>query len=666
MPDITQFQDLVNASNQPNRTITDSIKIDGLNIVGKLDFRYFVFKQDVSITNTVFQRGVDFSFAVFERGADFTKSEFQGETKFRAVQAKCDFEITGATFEGETSFMDIHVSELFRAEGAQFGGDQACSTRFDRAQIAKDALFCYPDKDEKFKPVRFRGDAHFPGAVISGMSKFNGAEFHGKVDFELARFGGDAYFTPALHAGLCYPVLFKENARFWGTYFQSNAEFEGAQFSKEADFELARIDNNAHFRHFLVQYDKKTEQKIFRPIVFGGEANFLNVHVKGTANFTGVQFTAKAIFAHAQFDSPAYFSINKGTEPSSFAMEAHFNSARFERQADFRYVSFGGEAIFERAEIKGTALFQGAKFAEIVIFEDAHFNVVLFRERDKNLETPVWGPQFQKSVNMVGFNYERIDADVKELLKGFTYEPPNVGSREPPSQAYLLALKDREITPFHRQPYTQLQKSLRALGDDRTADEVYLEQRKCQRQQLKERVGRTRARLTARRESRGRLSYLSDLLQQWLFRYGIRPFRLLSISLVVILLGAFIFNLEGAVVLKEKDKGTPAQGSVSANAAAPGNPAPLNPTPGNPTPEKTENLDFTQALGVSFNQFIPIVEIPSGSSWKPSTKLLPGVGFGLFSFSFYGTLHRLAGAILVPLGVAALAGILQRKEKPGK
>jgi uncharacterized protein YjbI with pentapeptide repeats len=665
MPDITLLKDLIDTANKSDRIVTDPIKIDGLNIVGKLDFRYFVFKQDVSITKTLFQRGVDFSFAVFEREANFEGSEFQGETKFRAVQARCDFNITDAIFEDETSFMDIHVSELFRAGGAQFGGEKACSTRFDRAQIAKDALFCYPDEDKKFKPVRFKGDAHFPGAVISGTARFHAAEFHGKVDFELARIGGDAYFTPAVHEGWPRHVIFYENARFWGTYFQSNAEFDGAHFLKEADFELARIDNNAHFRHY-VQDDKKTKQQLIQPIIFGGKASFLNVHVKGTANFSGAQFGAKAIFAHAQFDSPAYFSINKGTEPSSFDGEAHFHSARFERQADFRKVSFVKEAIFDRTEIKGAALFQGAKFAEKAIFEDAHFNVVSFRERDKNLETPLWEPQFCKTVNMIGFNYERIDADVQELLNAFTYEPPNVGSSEPPGKDYLQALKERELTPFHRQPYTQLQKSLRALGDDRTADDVYLEQRRRQRRQLKERVGRTPERLKARRESRGRLSHLSDLLQQILFNYGIRPFRLLWISLAVILLGSFIFNLEGAVVLKEKEKGISPQGSVSANAAAPLNPAPANPAPDKPAPERTENLDFTQALGVSFNQFIPIVEIPSGSSWKPSTRLLPGISAGIFSFSFYGTLHRLAGAILVPLGVAALAGILQRKEKPGK
>jgi len=39
-----------------------------------------------------------------------------------------------------------------------------------------------------------------------------------------------------------------------------------------------------------------------------------------------------------------------------------------------------------------------------------------------------------------------------------------------------------------------------------------------------------------------------------LFRYGIRPYRLLILSLVVILLGAYVFGRIGAVMNKEREE----------------------------------------------------------------------------------------------------------------
>jgi uncharacterized protein YjbI with pentapeptide repeats len=631
MAAITQVSDLITLSQDPSRVVNDPIKIDNATIGAPINLRYFIFKQDVSITNSSFTDSVDFSFATFERSANFSGTKFQGETKFRAAQAKYDFEITRAQFSGGASFMDIHVQELLRAEGAQFGGSGKHSTYFNRAKITKDALFCPYDVGDEFIPVSFTGRAHFPGTQILGTAKFDAAQFQDTVDFEHALFGGDAYFIPVLRGKKINSVCFHGNASFWGARFQSNAEFDGARFLKDADFELVQIENNAHFRHY-VKKNQDTNQKRARPIVFRGYANFLNMRVKGTANFSGARFRGKAIFAHMQCESPAYFSNQlqtAGPVSGRFYSEAHFQSARFERGADFQGVFFKREAVFNRAEVKGAALFQGATFSAPASFKDATFKVVSFRDGSED-DAAEWKPQFLKTVNMIGFSYERIEVDVRELLSN-------------------------KLHPYHRQPYTQLQKSLRALGEDRTADRVYLEQRRCQHKRLRERVLSKSEDLEKRRGSRGVLSYLSDFIQRHLFNYGIRPLRLLVISLVVILLGSFIFWIKGSVVLRDKKERLAESYAVE-----------KPPTSEKPAPEEKEDLSFTQAVGVSFNQFIPIVEIPSGSKWKPSTELLPKMNLGFLSFSFYGTLHRLAGAILVPLGVAALAGMLQRKEKPGK
>jgi len=64
------------------------------------------------------------------------------------------------------------------------------------------------------------------------------------------------------------------------------------------------------------------------------------------------------------------------------------------------------------------------------------------------------------------------------------------------------------------------------------------------------------------------------------------------------------------------------------------------------------HLGGTEAFAVSVNRFLP-VEVPVGSDWTPT-----GIA------AIYATVHHLAGWILVPLGIAALTGLLHRKAKP--
>jgi hypothetical protein len=130
-------------------------------------------------------------------------------------------------------------------------------------------------------------------------------------------------------------------------------------------------------------------------------------------------------------------------------------------------------------------------------------------------------------------------------------------------------------------------------------------------------------------------SALFNGLEKWLFNYGVRPYKLIFISVFVIILGSGVFYKPNSVTQRD------------------------------PRLRTGDNiqLSFGEALNVSLNQFIPIIEIPPGSEWKPSNKPAPVLGMLTLSFAGYATLHRIAGFILIPLGLAALTGRLYRKEK---
>ena len=187
-------------------------------------------------------------------------------------------------------------------------------------------------------------------------------------------------------------------------------------------------------------------------------------------------------------------------------------------------------------------------------------------------------------------------------------------------------------TPYDRQPYTQLETAIRATGDERTANDVYYARR----------VREMGLRWRAVQEQLRRLPFIPrelpragfGLLQWGLFRFGVRPYRLLGLTLLVLARGVSVFRYPGAVQSRDANerKNDPPQ------------------------------LTTMQAIGVSVRQFLP-VDIPSGSRWVPTEKDVPIVSRWTVPCSAYATFHHLVGWALVPLGLAALTGLLRRPAK---
>jgi hypothetical protein len=75
-------------------------------------------------------------------------------------------------------------------------------------------------------------------------------------------------------------------------------------------------------------------------------------------------------------------------------------------------------------------------------------------------------------------------------------------------------------------------------------------------------------------------------------------------------------------------------------------------------------LNFWDGFWVSTRHFLP-VEIPAGAQWKPTSNTLWTIKIGQWgdmsmTFETFATLLKLAGWILVPVGLAGLTGILKR------
>ena len=174
----------------------------------------------------------------------------------------------------------------------------------------------------------------------------------------------------------------------------------------------------------------------------------------------------------------------------------------------------------------------------------------------------------------------------------------------------------KKLEPYDRQPFTQLEETFRRAGKDKYADDVYYE-RKC----------RESKNITIRTPG----AWLLNRLLWFLTGYGVRLYRLLFAIILFIVIWTYIFHLEGAVVLKPDIHPPPLMGPKDS---------------------------YFEAFWVSLNTFLP-VEIPSGADWKPSSQIIPVLGI---KFTTSATLLKLAGWILVPIGVAGMAGLLKRSK----
>jgi hypothetical protein len=661
---------------------------------------------------------VSFKRATFGRCVLFNPKEIEGRWKRVTFNKPVDFsdcsmtgpaEFQGVWFKQSADFTRLQVKKVLKFN---------CYPEEQKPFLAT---------DRRIKRTYFGGKATFLAANISDSARFMGVCFQGSVDFERAIIGGNALFRSVEQQGRFLVTEFKKNVRFLMTHVQLNAEFDGAKFKGTATFERCRIDNGAFFRASICEERSNNARNgnpddavhcLHRPeaVHFEKEANFIGAKIGGDAEFTGAHFSDRARFRGlcvggiAYFDDSMYETIK--TDPVTFdtsvtfsgadiGIRAFFTGARFvenpaliqpgnpanpvttQAAVDFSLIKIGGMTDFERAyfgadtdfdlaQIGGTVVFKHAQFMQRATFRDARFGSLEFGSMEIPKESwthwliRMTRTRLDAALRWVGLRSGAPPPPVNQVqeiqfqggadLDGFSYSLTN----QDDGKVLLDALK----TSKGRQPYFFLERSLRSTGNDEIADEVYLQLRNNESKRI---LPETREHFRKLRIWQGFIGLGRKFLDTswWLIaNYGVRPLQLLFLSILMVALGVWVFSRPGAVVPKEKPKEAMPYLIVSRSRADGSTVVKEVINKPTPTPSQT-SISFTQAVGVSFGQFIPIVEIPSGDKWKPSENAM-WASFPRISYAAYGTIHRLAGALLLPLGIASLTGFLHRREKPGR
>lgn len=687
--------------------LSRALVIENAIIEGPLNLKYVTFKGELSITNCDISEQLDLSFAVFERSVHFDNSRFAQEAVFRACHAKGDFSVSCARFEGAVVFAAFVADQVFVARGARFMNEAifvqarlkspeffpwilagatteilqttfngyadfsyaeidgpahfegilfANDARFSRIHIKGAAYFCCYDDDRApngvvgFARSRFQGYANFSHAQIDGTAYFQGTEFGGVAVFERAVIGGHAIFQTLLADSRrsTTRVTFAKEASFLAAQIGANAEFDGACFEGEAIFERVSINRNALFRSFL---DK---DNIVRA-TFNGLVTFLGAEIRGSAEFFGASFSTGASFASVNIFGNALFLHTYDDDevgPAHFAGAVDFTDAHFKQQACFPKARFQDAVDFTNVEVEGViqfseTLFEGeTKFTSAHLKSQANFELAIFSEsvdfRDIRLEGAAFftAAEFKKETILTAARFKSLHL-VNTQFKQAKISGRSIFRRRDPGNLDLRGLNYEQIEcdvgalmaslgPYDRQPYTVLERVIRSTGQDREADNVYYQARDQEGLQLWEKV-------LVQREFKYIPKAISNYLQKAVFRYGIRPYRLIAYCVLVLSLGFYVFGHEGAVMHKEKrDRGAQDDATLMMTAG--------------------------DAFNISLRQFIPIVEIPIAGDYVPSDRPAPWLGRVGLSFAGYATVHRLFGFLLIPLGLASLTGIIQRRK----
>jgi len=393
-------------------------------------------------------------------------------------------------------------------------------------------------------------------------------------------------------------VTFGGEARFLGAQVRGDADFTGAHFKGEAAFQHIRVEGNSFFGR-----DKKLQSTTFE-----GAAGFQGAIFEAYARFKRTKFISHARFENSHFHGAASFKF------AEFAAEGEttFVGAGFERGAYFDSAKFAGDTDFTSAVSARDANFLDTEFSGPVSFREASFGVVHFGQGaeekpgirlTKRVSEMLHCTRFEleKSVDLRGFTYDRVYVDLEDLFS--------------------------RIATGDRQPYTQLEQALRRIGDDTSANAVYLERRRVERQRM---------------FSEGRyLRWATDCFCRALANYGIRPYRLAGYTLLLLVLGALFFSPPGAVKPKDDKRAT----ATVSDAAS---------------------YNIGRAIGVSVHQFLPI-DVPVGSDWVPASGrvyILARISKRCVCVpvwpSVYGTFLRISGAILVGIGLGSITGLLRR------
>ena len=410
----------------------------------------------------------------------------------------------------------------------------------------------------------FFGVASLENISVGGSAHFHSSRFERATDLSDGKVKGRLKFSRAQFKKAFNMVAIKvdndllcDDARFY-----SRVDLSGAQL--RGDFDLTHCLFLDEFRFQVVSLSNGLVADKSR---FCKKATFIGTHIDADCSMSNCNFYAEAEFQRMKVGGNLYI-----------------DNARFWREAEFVSIEVGGDARVAgchalKLNLNGSTI-RKLQFAEAPTIGEINSSA------DKSHFV---------SCDLRSFSFQELFGDLVNLLK----------------------LQQ----PFDSQPFYQVEKYLKRIGESRSADEVYY-------------LGQSLRGRLLKPQSEGfwdNVTYVAQLSGDRVWRflgYGVRNAPLVLISIALILAGTLLFIDYDAACMR------------TATACV-----------------TTAHIGGWNAFWLSLRTFLPI-DILAPKEYEPSTESF--LGMSSARFDHLASALKILGWILIPILVANLAGFLRR------
>ena len=657
--------------NEQEATIFEGMKVGGHVILGETKFSGPVSFQSAQITGN------------FEAPRTEFRNE-RGATVFEGMKVGGRVILKSTKFSGPVSFQSAQITGNFETPRTEFR-NPAATAFFGKMNVGGDVIL---------DATKFSGPVSFQSAQITGAFRAPGAEFRNEKEtatFENMKVGGDVILDETKFSG---PVSF-QSAQITGNFEAPVAEFRNpaataffgkmnvgrdvildeTKFSGPVSFQSAQITGN--FEAPRTEFRNPAATAFFGKMNVGGDVSLVKTKFSGPVGFQSAQITGSLEAAGAEFSGPVGFQSAQitgafrapGAEFRNEKETTTFENMKVGGDVILDKTKFSGPVGFQSAQITGafrapgaefrnekeTVRFNGMKVDGAVTFYEAVFRgradmsdgrflnltidnpnknlqknlrhypeldlsrTVIARElqiRNSELgkiiatDLQVSGPtsltnltitdqlDLEQStfVNVPSFSDVSLPKKDGLLLTGMKYQHLRAVNGQDPWEPVLKLINRAK---YDASNYNALEVFFRGQGYFDKADEVFFAQKR-----------------RVREESSGWVQWAWSWFMNCFVRYGRRPELALLWSGIVVVLGSFMFRKKGMEALKPDSKPS----------------------------------DY-HCLWYSLDVFVPVIKLQFADDWVPKQDR--------WFVRQYVYVHSLLGWILIPVGLAAVTGIIK-------
>ena len=588
------------------------IRISQAIVTGTLDLENAEVNHWLELLDCRFQGEINLRDSFFKKGLTLSRSQFTRKVEMQRLRVALSANFSESVFQGPLDLWRAQISGVMLADGLKCE-DREVEANFNSMTVGQAAFF---------NQAVFQGPVNLVGCKVGEGAQFMGAAFGGPLNFFSAQIGSQLVLVKAQFAG---------GADFGYVSVGSQFIAEGAEFHHPtalANFNGLRVVHSASLRG----------------AVFAGPVNFISASIGSEFQVDGARFVSdsqvadfnnlkvfqNAFFRGTVFQGPANFN------GASIGGELAFLQTRFllpTQPVSMKDVQVGATAYFWDSTWAGGLDLSGARLHKVVLgfpperveaisslkLENAMIDRVLSLENIKigRLEARKLavkdGAEFT-NVTLNGadlrdsafsaLNFQETTWPQKPeglWLEGLTYQSLGAGADREDWQALLTWV---EQSRYDTRNYGQLETYFKQGGYKDRADEVYI---KGQRREV--------LRQWWRPDNLATLIFW-DLLAG----YGRKPGRTVWISLIIVLVGMLVFG--------EKNFDPTFIGNW------------------NWLREGGHGRAYVFRFFLSLDQFLPGIDLGLAKLWNLSQ-------ISYWELVYYH-FHKLAGWILIPIGLAAI------------